>query len=539
MPLGPDHSHSNVKGSAVAENARSSGIKIGPNDPRYEPLRRGFNPRWKAAYPDYITLPRTSDEVRDALQEAVDEPIFGEKSRITVRSGGHCYENFVCSSDVRVIIDLSLMDGVHYDNEMNAVCIEAGVTLGLLYKKLYLPTGKVLPGGSCPSVGMGGHVAGGGFGLFSRQFGLTVDYLCAVEVAVVDINGQVNLVKAAADSTDPDVRDLWWAHTGGGGGNFGIITRYWFRNLPNAPRKVFLATGGWKWAEVDQKRFKQIVGNFGGFFAQHQGGAEDKYADLFAILLLTHASRNEIGLIAQIDAAVPDAPSLLKEFQREINKNVELDLHPMTETYGEFSAFIGLDDLFAAAREPVALPWAIVDRFSGAPHSERSGKHKSAYMRTALPDDQVAALWTGLTSDRDTPRDAVVQIDSYGSKINQVASGATAMVQRDSILKLQHQIYWPADKDGEDHLNWIRVLYRNMYPNGVPAHSEHTDGCFINYPDIDLNEPEWNTSGVPWSTLYYGDNYPRLQQAKKRWDPNNIFHHSQSIELPSDPPPTT
>jgi FAD/FMN-containing dehydrogenase len=51
----------------------------------------------------------------------------------------------------------------------------------------------------------------------------------------------------------------------------------------------------------------------------------------------------------------------------------------------------------------------------------------------------------------------------------------------------------------------------------------------INHPDVDLADPEWNTSGVPWHTLYYKDNYPRLQRIKSLWDPRNVFHHALSI----------
>ncbi|WP_390623977.1 BBE domain-containing protein [Fodinicola feengrottensis] len=52
----------------------------------------------------------------------------------------------------------------------------------------------------------------------------------------------------------------------------------------------------------------------------------------------------------------------------------------------------------------------------------------------------------------------------------------------------------------------------------------------VNYPDVDLADPVWNTSGVPWSTLYYKENYPRLQRIKSRWDPRNVFRHALSIE---------
>jgi aclacinomycin oxidase len=64
---------------------------------------------------------------------------------------------------------------------------------------------------------------------------------------------------------------------------------------------------------------------------------------------------------------------------------------------------------------------------------------------------------------------------------------------------------------------------------GVPLPGDRCDGAMINHPDVDLADPEWNTSGVPWSTLYYKDNYPRLQRIKARWDPRNVFHHALSI----------
>lgn len=58
------------------------------------------------------------------------------------------------------------------------------------------------------------------------------------------------------------------------------------------------------------------------------------------------------------------------------------------------------------------------------------------------------------------------------------------------------------------------------------------DGALINHPDVDLADPAWNTSGVPWSTIYYQANYPRLRAIKARFDPRNIFHHALSIEPP-------
>jgi aclacinomycin oxidase len=67
---------------------------------------------------------------------------------------------------------------------------------------------------------------------------------------------------------------------------------------------------------------------------------------------------------------------------------------------------------------------------------------------------------------------------------------------------------------------------------GVPVPGDVDGGCFVNFPDNDLADPRWNTSGVPWPELFYRDNYPRLRQAKAKWDPNNVFRHALSIELP-------
>lgn len=74
-------------------------------------------------------------------------------------------------------------------------------------------------------MGVGGHVTGGGYGLLSRRHGLTIDYLHGVEMVYVDANGKAQVAIVNAGSSDPDDRDLLWANQGGGGGNFGIVTR--------------------------------------------------------------------------------------------------------------------------------------------------------------------------------------------------------------------------------------------------------------------------------------------------------------------------
>jgi FAD/FMN-containing dehydrogenase len=67
---------------------------------------------------------------------------------------------------------------------------------------------------------------------------------------------------------------------------------------------------------------------------------------------------------------------------------------------------------------------------------------------------------------------------------------------------------------------------------GYPVPGDQADGCYVNNPDPDITDPAFNRSGVPWHTLYYKGNYPRLQRVKAAYDPRGVFRHAQSVSLP-------
>ena len=77
----------------------------------------------------------------------------------------------------------------------------------------------------------------------------------------------------------------------------------------------------------------------------------------------------------------------------------------------------------------------------------------------------------------------------------------------------------------------MREFYRELFADtgGVPAPGGVACGALVNHADVDLADPKWNTSGVPFTAIYYGDNYPRLQRIKARWDPLSVFQHALSI----------
>ena len=508
---------------------------VQPGDVRYPSLSRGFNQRW-IGEPEYVVVVRSSTEAKEALQKAVrEEPKNPKRTRITVRSGGHCYENFVCGDDVRVILDVSQMCNIEYDPKMDAYCVEAGASNWHTYSHLFPVSGRALPGGSCYSVGLGGHITGGGYGLLSRQFGLTVDYLYAVEVAVVKKDKTVELVVARRDDKEnPDLQKLWWAHTGGGGGNFGLITKFWFRDPPKPPSKVRLAGIAWNWKDLTKNDFTALLNSFGKYFHDNQDPTQAS-GKLFGMLALNHHCNGQIGLTAQVDIDDPHGIAAMDEFITKMNRGMKAD--PT-----EMRTFMGERPSLGHLKIPRDMPWLTATQVLDSSGEDQCGKYKSAYMRKPFSTKQIDAMWAHLSKDgpyRDynNPQ-SLIQIDSYGGAVNRPPRD-TAARQRDSIMKMQYQVYWTAtDQQEHTYLDWIRNTYRATFADsgGVPKVGSKqddlaTDGCYINYPDVDLNDTTtWNTSGQSASTLYYKDGYTRLQEVKRRWDPLDIFHNSQSVK---------
>lgn len=165
-------------------------------------------------------------------------------------------------------------------------------------------------------------------------------------------------------------------------------------------------------------------------------------------------------------------------------------------------------------------------------------KIKDAFLRRGFDDRQIAVLHRHLTQASTDAPFSTVALDTYGGRVNSVAEDATASAQRDSPLRVWTVIAWADPEEDERHLDWARSLFRELFADtgGVPAPRTGADGTFVNHPDPDLADPRWNTSGIPWSALYYKDNYPALRRVKAAWDPRNVFHHALSVEALSVEP---
>ncbi|GAA2405806.1 FAD-binding oxidoreductase [Actinomadura vinacea] len=494
----------------AAEDGGFGSVTVGPDDPRYRSLvLRGYNQRF-GSRPDQIRVAGSTEAVVRAVGEAVRAG-----GRVTVRSGGHCFENFVDDPSVRMIVDMSGMTAVGYDHRRKAFMVEAGATLGEVYRRLYLGWGVTVPGGTCPEVGAGGHVCGGGYGALCRLHGLTVDHLYAVEVVVVDASGKARSVVATREASDPN-RDLWWAHTGGGGGMFGIVTRYWFRSpdargddparlLPRPPSTVLKYSLNWPWEKLDRDTFVRLMRNYGEW-GERNSAPGAAAAALYGEFVLGSKPNGSIGLAGRVSAD-SGAERILDGLVDALGRGVDVRPEPESST----------------------VPWLTAVTQDGSGNQgpfDRRIKMKSAFRRRRFTDEQMAMVHGRLSADG-VPEFAHMFINTYGGRVNVVEQGATAMAHRDSVFLVGFLVGWVGGAEDTRHLVWTRDFYRKLFSSsgGVPVE----DGAFINYPDADLADPRLNTSGTPWHALYYKGGYARLQQVKRRWDPRNVFHHALSV----------
>jgi FAD binding domain-containing protein/berberine-like enzyme len=492
---------------------------ISSDDPRYRAVvDKRFNKRF-SANPDYVVLVASTDQVISAVEEAVREG-----RRLAVTSGGHCLEGFVSDPEVRVIIDVSPMKRVYYDAEIGAVAVEAGATVGETFRALFETWGVVIPLGEYPEIGMGGHVVGGAFGFLCRQLGLAADYLYAVEVVTVDEGGRVSSVVATRETSDPH-RDLWWGHTGGGGGNFGVVTRYWFRSpgasggdpatlLPRAPESITTFTAEWNWSDIDEPSFLRLLRNHG-IWCENNSDADSPNASLWTLLEI---HRKQFGKIIVRGLSTAGAAAE-RQVADHLTAVSEGGIAPRGRELARMSwlefALNPFPDLFAAPPGGVSV------------------KVKDALLRKRLTDRQIAVAYDYLTRTDHDVMGGLLGLATYGGRINTVAPDATASAQRGAILDTACTTGWLDPHEEVKNLTWVRAFYRDLFAEsgGVPVPGEAYDGTFINHPDTDVADPALNTSGVPWTTLYYKANYPRLQRIKARYDPRNVFRHALSIPV--------
>lgn len=491
-------------------------------DPRYEALVHGHNlrfPESAAVAPARVEICTTSAQAKQTLQEAIHDGV-----RPTVRSGGHCYENFTVNNPGGVLLDLSLLNAVRRDPATGEYCVLPGAVLGDIYQALYKRDGVTLPGGNCYSVGAGGHISGGGYGELSRLHGLTCDWVSAVDILTVDSLGRV--IERRVDRKDDP--DLFRVCRGAGTAGFGVITAFYFQQLPPAPREVIQVYLNFPWEAMSENQFVSLLTTYGDYWMTR--GCDPETWGLFAILDIASRSNGRLGMSIQFcqpDGMAKDL-SVLREFLARFEK-----FRPSSRLRGTDRTSAGKQAGQRSSVELGRMSWL------AAATGDRSGsigeraKYKSAYMKRNFVPAEAQTIYRFYSGNSIAARSSVIAVDSYGGAVNRPGlDEETAVAQRASIMKLQWMCFWTNPAKDAQHLSELDVFYTELY-SGKHVDVDHQgtpwgdayEGCYMNYPDSDMLRYAY------WPELYYGQSglYPFLQKVKQTYDPNNVFHHAMSV----------
>ncbi|CAG8615672.1 12194_t:CDS:2 [Ambispora leptoticha] len=389
---------------------------------------------------------------------------------VAPRSGGHSYEDYsLGGKDGSLVIDLTNLNQIAINTTAKTAVIGAGNRLGPMYYKLS-QAGYLIPGGSCPGVGIGGFTLGGGYGLYSRKFGLAVDNVLSIDI--VGANG--NLITASPNRNS----DLFFALRGAGGGNYGVVTAFTFNITPiqtqvtsfqylwptSAAQALIPAVEKYATNGPDEVTFSLVWSNSG---LEIQGVYFGLQSDL----------SNALSSIL----AVPGY-STIRVVQQSFYDSVVL--------------FSGQSDSYV--QNPTLLPYNF--------------KAKSMYVGSSgLSAAGIDAFNNYLASPACR---TYANLDIYGGAINRVPSNAMAFAHRDSLFLIQLMTSWT---DASQATNCID----NINSFGANFQSQYTSPyCYQNYIDRDLSN---------WQNSYYGANYQTLVKTKAKYDPNNLFAFPQSI----------
>jgi Berberine and berberine like/FAD binding domain len=378
------------------------------------------------------------------------------------------------------VIDVSRLASITVNAAAGTVGIGAGARLMDVYREL-AAHGLTIPAGSCPTVGIAGLALGGGVGFAGRKLGLTCDNIRSFTMVTAD-----GVVRQCNPNRNPD---LFWAGRGGGGGNFGIATRFTFTTHPVGSVTIYRA--GFSWSDAPR-----VVDAW-------QRWAPTAPDELFSLLSVeaTDSGATHVGSSGQFFGTAPQLQALLASFFAA----------GATPNTLEISTMPYIDAMLLWAGCSSAMHCSLGD---GVGRSTFAAK--SDYVNTPLSSSGIDTLLHAVEARAATPARGSVLLDAYGGAINRVPEAATAFVHRDAAFSLQYIAGWaPASGDPAALAasSWLQSTYAAMRP--------HVSGfAYQNYIDRELPH---------WGLAYYGSNYARLRKVKRRYDPNNVFRFAQSI----------
>ncbi len=385
---------------------------------------------------------------------------------LAVRSGGHSVAGHSVS-DGGIVLDLSPMKDLHIDIDRRTAWAQAGLTAGE-YTTAVSQHGLATGFGDTASVGISGLTLGGGVGYLVRKYGLTIDDLLAVEVVTAD--GRLLQVDSASHP------DLFWALRGGGG-NFGVATRFQFR-------------------------LHEISTVFGGLLVLP--ATPEVIAGFIAA---AEAAPDKLSTIANIMTA-PPMPFLPKEV---VGKPVVL---AMLVYAGDVEAGQRVTAPFVALAAPLANLLHPM-RYPEIYQPEPEGYHPIAASRTMFIDhvDRATAETILDYLNHSTASMAATQLRVLGGAMGRVADDATAFAHRQSRIMANVAALYGRPEEKRVHEDWASLF--------ASALRQDDGGAYVNF--LGDEGPEQVRAAYP------GRTWERLAAVKALYDPTNFFHLNQNI----------
>ncbi|KAK2980085.1 hypothetical protein RJ640_012616 [Escallonia rubra] len=474
--------------------------------PSYESLLETSqqNPRWfnsTASKPLDIIAPYTQAEIQAAI-------LCSRKHGLQVRilSGGHDYEglSYLCKTPF-VVIDLVNLRSIHINVDDETAWVQSGATLGELYYSIAEKSGiHGFPAGICPSVGIGGHFSGGGFGTMVRKYGLAADNV--IDACLVDVKGRILDRETMGE-------DLFWAIRGGGGASFGVIVS-WKIKLVCVPPVVSVFN-------IDKKLDQGVTE----LVHRWQYVAKQLHKDLFIRLV-----------IQDVNGVTKGQKKTLQVSFNSLFLGTADELLPlMHHTFPE----LGLQ-----AETCTEMSWIeSVLYFAGYPRGQSLEvllnrtvqyksyfKAKSDFVTEPIPKNGLEGIW-----ERFLEEETVFMImDPYGGIMDEISESKLPFPHRKgNLYNIQYLVKWEVDgvRASNRHIHWMRMLY--SYMKRYVSHSPRA--AYLNYRDLDLGtNQQANTSyskAKVWGKKYFKGNFKALSRVKSNIDPENFFRNEQSIPL--------
>lgn len=384
---------------------------------------------------------------------------------VAVRGGGHNVAGRA-TIDGGVMIDLSLMKGIHVDPNGCTVRAEGGVTWGELNRETQLH-GLAVTGGVVSSTGIAGLTLGGGLGWLMGRYGLALDNLRSVEI----VTAEGKLLRATKDE-EPD---LFWALRGGGG-NFGVATSFEYQLHPVGP----VVVGGLIAHPFERAR------DLLRFFRDRTASLPDEQMIFGGLIHAPDGSGTKLAVMVTCHCGPLPAGEKAMQVLRQFGSPVVDALGPMP--------YCQLNGMLDSAYPNGALNY-----------------WKSSFLEQ-LNDDAIDTM-IACFAECPTPMGQLL-IEHFHGAVTRVGISDTAFPHRSSGYNCLVLSEWLKQAENERCIAWARTTYEKMQPFFAAAR-------YVNYLDDD-------DAGEPVAVAY-GPNYRRLQQTKYKYDPANFFRANQNI----------